>query len=65
LEEAFQHKGRMPLRRWLESTWLKLGGANTLISAGDNRDIQAFFDLGHFKRQTKRKKIKSKNIEYA
>jgi len=45
LEEAFQHKGRMPLRRWLESTWLKLGGANTLISAGDNRDIQAFFDL--------------------
>jgi len=45
LLEAFQHQGRMPLRRWLESTWLKLGGANTLISAGDNRDIQAFFDL--------------------
>ncbi|MES2580174.1 MAG: UvrD-helicase domain-containing protein [Pseudomonadota bacterium] len=45
LAEAFQHQGRMPLRRWLESTWLKLGGANTLISAGDNRDIQAFFDL--------------------
>ena len=35
----------MPLRRWLESTWLKLGGSNTLISAGDNRDVQAFFDL--------------------
>ncbi|PPC87976.1 MAG: exodeoxyribonuclease V [Methylotenera sp.] len=45
LNEAFQHQGRMPLRRWLESTWLKLGGADTLISAGDNRDIQAFFDL--------------------
>ncbi|MES2637513.1 MAG: 3'-5' exonuclease [Pseudomonadota bacterium] len=45
LTEAFQHQGRMPLRRWLESTWLKLGGASTLISAGDNRDIQAFFDL--------------------
>lgn len=45
LAEAFKHQGRMPLRRWLESTWLKLGGANTLISAGDNRDIQAFFDL--------------------
>lgn len=45
LAEAFQHQGRMPLRRWLESTWLKLGGASTLISAGDNRDIQAFFDL--------------------
>ncbi len=43
--EAFQHQGRMPLRRWCESTWLKLGGASTLISAGDNRDIQAFFDL--------------------
>ena len=45
LLEAFQHQGRIPLRRWLESTWLKLGGASTLISAGDNRDIQAFFDL--------------------
>lgn len=45
LSEAFTHQGRMPLRRWLESTWLKLGGADTLISAGDNRDIQAFFDL--------------------
>ncbi|MES2501561.1 MAG: UvrD-helicase domain-containing protein [Pseudomonadota bacterium] len=45
LAEAFEHHGRMPLRRWLESTWLKLGGADTLISAGDNRDVQAFFDL--------------------
>jgi ATP-dependent helicase/nuclease subunit A len=43
--EAFNQQGRMPLRRWLESTWLKLGGANTLINAGDNRDVQAFFDL--------------------
>ncbi len=45
LDEALAEKGRMPLRRWCESTWLKLGGANTLISAGDNRDVQAFFDL--------------------
>ncbi len=45
LAEAFVHQRRMPLRRWLESTWLKLGGADTLISTGDNRDIQAFFDL--------------------
>ena len=45
LDEALAEQGRMPLRRWLESTWLKLGGANTLISAGDNRDVQAFFDL--------------------
>lgn len=42
---AFAQQGRVPLRRWLESTWLQLGGGNTLISAGDNRDIQAFFDL--------------------
>jgi len=45
LNQAFNQQGRMPLRRWLESTWLQLGGGNTLISTGDNRDIQAFFDL--------------------
>lgn len=45
LSKAFAQQGRVPLRRWLESTWLQLGGGNTLISAGDNRDIQAFFDL--------------------
>jgi len=45
LEEAFMMQGRIPLRRWLEGTWLKLGGANTLVSTGDNRDVQAFFDL--------------------
>lgn len=43
--EAFAQQGRVPLRRWLETTWLQLGGGHTLISAGDNRDIQAFFDL--------------------
>lgn len=42
---AFAQQGRVPLRRWLESTWLQLGSGNTLISVGDNRDIQAFFDL--------------------
>jgi ATP-dependent exoDNAse (exonuclease V) beta subunit len=45
LAQAFAHQGRMPLRRWIESTWLQLGGGNTIISAGDNRDVQAFFDL--------------------
>lgn len=45
LSAAFAQQGRVPLRRWLESTWLQLGGGHTLISAGDNRDIQAFFDL--------------------
>ncbi|MGQ0442985.1 MAG: UvrD-helicase domain-containing protein [Methylophilaceae bacterium] len=45
LNEAFLAQGRIPLRRWLESTWLKLGGGRTLVSIGDNRDVQAFFDL--------------------
>ncbi len=45
LEDAFVAQGRMPLRRWLEATWFKLGGASTLINAGDNRDVQTFFDL--------------------
>ena len=45
LAEAFNNQGRMPLRRWLESTWLKLGGGSCLVDVGDIRDIQAYFDL--------------------
>lgn len=45
LTTAFSNQGRMPVRRWLESTWLQLNGAKCLIDAGDNRDLQAFFDL--------------------
>lgn len=45
LAESFGHQGRMPIRRWLESTWLQLGGGKCLVDAGDNRDIQVFFDL--------------------
>src|SRR5450830_219429 len=45
LTEAFNNQGRMPTRRWLESTWLQLGGGKCLVDAGDNRDIQVFFDL--------------------
>jgi len=45
LTAAFEHHGRMPMRRWLESTWLQLGGGKCLIEVGDNRDIQVFFDL--------------------
>ncbi len=45
LSEAFSNQGRMPIRRWLESIWLQLGGGKCLIDAGDNRDIQVFFDL--------------------
>ncbi|MDP3088127.1 MAG: UvrD-helicase domain-containing protein [Methylotenera sp.] len=45
LTVAFNGQGRMPLRRWLESTWLQLGGGKCLVDAGDNRDVQVFFDL--------------------
>ena len=45
LQQSLSSLGRMPLRRLCESTWLKLGGGSTLLSAGDNRDVQAFFDL--------------------
>lgn len=45
LTAAFEAQGRMPIRRWLESTWLQLGGGKCLVDAGDNRDVQVFFDL--------------------
>ncbi len=45
LSSAFECQGRLPLRRWLERTWLQLGGAQCLVEAGDNRDVQVFFDL--------------------
>ncbi|OIR17755.1 ATP-dependent helicase/nuclease subunit A [mine drainage metagenome] len=45
LTAAFEGQGRMPIRRWLESTWLQLGGGKCLANAGDNRDVQEFFDL--------------------
>lgn len=42
LTTAFNGQGRMPLRRWIESTWLQLGGGKCLVDAGDNRDVQVF-----------------------
>ena len=45
LTTAFSAQGRQPTRRWAESTWLQLGGGLCLVNAGDNRDVQAFFDL--------------------
>lgn len=45
LTAAFEAQGRMPVRRWLESSWLQLGGGKCLVDAGDNRDVQVFFDL--------------------
>ena len=45
LTEAFAHQGRLSVRRWVESSWLKLGGAQCLWDAGDVRDVQALLDL--------------------
>lgn len=44
-EKAFKHQGKMPVRRWLESVWLQLGGAQCLIETGDMRDVNTVFDL--------------------
>lgn len=45
IAEAFAHQARQSKRRWVESVWLKLGGAQCLWDAGDVRDVQAFLDL--------------------
>jgi ATP-dependent helicase/nuclease subunit A len=45
LEGSFTHQGRQPLRRWVESAWLRLAGPECLWEAGDVRDVQAYFDL--------------------
>lgn len=44
LAEAFAEQGRIPLKRWFEITWLKLGAAACLLKPGDVRDVQALFD---------------------
>ncbi len=45
LEQACALQGRMPLRRWVESAWLNLGGPATLETATDLRNADRFFDL--------------------
>jgi len=45
LAEAFEHQGRQSTRRWVESTWLKLGGPQCLWEEGDVRDVQALLEL--------------------
>ena len=45
MAESYQHQGRQSPRRWVESAWLRLGGASCLWDDGDVRDVQAFFDL--------------------
>jgi ATP-dependent exoDNAse (exonuclease V) beta subunit len=43
--EALAQQGRQSVRRWVESTWLKLGGPHCLWDTGDVRDVQALLDL--------------------
>ena len=45
LDEALAHQGRSRLRRWIEGTWLKLGGAACLQSPAEVADAKAFLDL--------------------
>lgn len=45
LAEALAHQGRSRLRRWVEGTWLKLGGAACLATPAEQADAKAFLDL--------------------
>ncbi len=45
LGQAFALQGRMPLRRWVESAWLNLGGPATLETPTDLRNADRFFNL--------------------
>ena len=49
IAQAYAHQGRSRLRRWLETIWWQLGGAQTLAITGDARaavdDVQAVFEL--------------------
>ncbi len=46
LEEAFAQQGRWPLRRWVERTWIKLGGPATITADAEARaDADAFLQL--------------------
>lgn len=45
LAEAVGQRRRLPLRRWVESVWLTLGGPATLESRSDLEDAQAYLSL--------------------
>ena len=45
LGEAVAQRRRLPLRRWVESIWLALGGPATLESRSDLEDAQAYLAL--------------------
>lgn len=43
MHQAIAQRGRQSTRRWIESTWLLLGGAECLWATNDVQDVQAFF----------------------
>jgi ATP-dependent exoDNAse (exonuclease V) beta subunit len=45
LGQAMSERRRLPLRRWVESIWLSLGGPATLESRSDLEDAQAYLGL--------------------
>jgi ATP-dependent helicase/nuclease subunit A len=45
LESALAQQGRLPLRQWIESTWVSLNGPACLRENREMDDAAAFFDL--------------------
>ena len=45
LEQAIAERGRRPLRDWVESTWLRLGGPACVEDETALEDAAAYFDL--------------------
>jgi ATP-dependent helicase/nuclease subunit A len=45
LAEAFRERGRLPLRRWVELAWRRMGGPACLTSEDDLADAADYFDL--------------------
>jgi ATP-dependent helicase/nuclease subunit A len=45
LGDALAHRQRRPVRRWVQSVWIRLGGPAALRSETDLENARAFFDL--------------------
>ena len=45
LQAGLTQRRRRPLRRWVESVWLALGGPACVVDATDLEDVQVFFQL--------------------
>ncbi len=45
LRDAVANRGRVPLRRWVEETWMSLGGPACVRTETDFEDADAYFEL--------------------